>query len=353
MKKNLFNLLLVAIGKKNELPVALSIEEWEDLFAVLEKQCILGIGFDAISKLPEPQRPPKHLLLRAFTISEYIKSQNQILNNHILELKGIMNNMNIPYCILKGQGSALLYPKPEYRQSGDIDVWCDCERTLLLERVGKKYIIGEKVIHHADVEFFKNISVDLHYIPTWLYAPWHNTILQKFFLEEKDAQMTNINKCGYCSPTIKFNLVYSMLHLFRHLFEEGIGLRQFLDYYYIILHSTTAERKEATLIIKKIGKISFLGAVMFVLKEVFLLEDHLLLVKPNHKLGRILLDEIWIGGNFGYYDNRVKKDRSLLDRTIRRLKRQSNLYSFSLSEVVCSPFWKIWHYYWRKKNGYL
>lgn len=353
MRKILFELLQVAVGTRKELSSSLCADEWNGLFKLLKKQALVGVGFDAICKLPVEQRPPKQLFLQGFVQLEYIKEQNELINKRVLELRDIMQEMEIPYCILKGQGTALLYPKPEYRQSGDIDVWGNCPRDLLLEKVGQKYPLGDKVIHHADVTFFEDISVDLHYVPTWLYAPWYSRNLLKFISEEKDIQTNHLNEKGFCSPTIKFNLVYSMMHMFRHLFEEGIGLRQFMDYYYIILHSTEQERKEATDVIRKIGKTRFLGAVMYVLQNVFLLKKKYLLVKPNPKLGEFLMDEIWIGGNFGHYDNRVQKDKSYLDSIKRRLGRQMRFYSFAPSEVICSPFWKVWHYCWRKKNGYL
>jgi hypothetical protein len=353
MRKKLFELLQVAVGARKELSGSLSVDEWDSLFKVLKKQALFGVGYEAICQLPAEQRPPKPLLLQGYAQAEFIKEQNNLLNKRVLELRDIMQGMEIPYCILKGQGTGLLYTNPDTRQPGDIDVWCDCPRELLLEKVGKNYALGDKVIHHADVQFFKETSVDLHYIPTWLYAPWYNKNLQIFIANEKSTQMQNLNEKGFCSPTVKFNLVYSMMHMFRHLFEEGIGLRQFMDYYYIIMNSTEWDRKEATDVIKKIGKNRFLGAVMYVLQEVFLLDEKYLLVKPNKELGQFLMNEIWIGGNFGYHDNRVKKDKSLSDRVKRRLKRQLTLYSFGPSEVICGPFWKAWHYCWRKKNGYL
>lgn len=353
MRSILFELLQVAVGTRQKLSNSLTTDEWSCLFKLLKKQSLFGVGFEAICQLPLEQRPPKQLLLQGYAQAEFIKGQNDLLNKRVLELRDIMNEMKIPYCILKGQGVGLLYPNPACRQPGDIDVWCDCPRDLLLEKVGKNYSVGDKVIHHADVEFFKDISVDLHYVPTWLYAPWYNKILQRFISDEMSNQMHNKNGKGFCSTTIKFNLVYSMMHIFRHLFEEGIGLRQLMDYYYIILHSTEWERREVSEVIKKIGKTRFVGAVMYVLQKVFLLDEKYLLVKPNSELGQFLMNEIWIGGNFGHHDNRVQKSKFYLGRIKNRLGRQLRFYSFAPSEVLCSPFWKTWHYFWRKKNGYI
>ena len=52
---------------------------------------------------------------------------------------------------------------------------------------------------------------------------------------------------GLAFPSIRFNTVYSLLHIFRHVFHEGIGLRQLLDYYYILLHTNENIRREAML----------------------------------------------------------------------------------------------------------
>lgn len=35
-------------------------------------------------------------------------------------------------------------------------------------------------------------------------------------------------------PTLSFNVIYILSHLYRHVFTEGIGLRQLLDYYFVI-----------------------------------------------------------------------------------------------------------------------
>ena len=356
MRNKLFELLHVAVGKRTDLSSSLTSDEWNCLFKLLKKQALCGVGFDAICKLPTEQRPSKPLFLQGFAQTEFIKEQNNLLNKRVLELRDIMQGLEIPYCILKGQGVGLLYSTPEHRQPGDIDVWCDAEnRKILLEKIALKYEVRDTSVHHTHVDFFNDLKVDLHYIPTWLYAPWYYKRLMQFLSIEKNIQMNNKSKVGFNVPTIKFNLVYSMMHLFWHFMGGGIGLRQFMDYYYIVIHSTETDRKEAVKIIRSIGKTRFLGAVMYVLQRVFLLDKEYCLVEPNTKLGNTLLDEILIGGNFGYYDERRQKigSGSKWGNIKRRFIRLFGFFAFAPSEVLCSPFWKTWHYCWRKKNGYL
>lgn len=352
----LFELLQLSVGNRQRLSIILSHEEWEKVFCVMKKQALTGIVFDAICHLPPEQRPPRNFILQGAAQTDLIVRQNHLLNQRVMDLNEIMSNIGLPYCILKGQGVGLLYPNPEYRNPGDIDVWCDSkDRNLMLEKVGEKYKTKETLVHHTHVDFFEDTKVDLHYIPTWLFAPWYYKKLVHFFTTEKNIQMNNKCELGFNVPTIKFNLVYSMLHIFWHFMSSGIGLRQLMDYYYIILHSTEWERKEATDVIRKIGKTRFLSAVMYVLQNVFLLEEKYLLVKPNPQLGKILLNEILIGGNFGFYNESHQKSpqKSRLKNLKILFSRFLNFFTFAPSEVICSPFWKIWHYCWRKKNGYL
>ena len=37
-------------------------------------------------------------------------------------------------------------------------------------------------------------------------------------------------------PTLSFNIVYQLYHLYHHYFYEDVGLRQIVDYYYVILN---------------------------------------------------------------------------------------------------------------------
>ena len=35
-------------------------------------------------------------------------------------------------------------------------------------------------------------------------------------------------------PTVEFNIIFQLTHIYSHLMNEGIGLRQLLDYYYVL-----------------------------------------------------------------------------------------------------------------------
>ena len=128
-----------------------------------------------------------------------------------------------------------------------------------------------------------------------------------------------------------------------------------MDYFFILIHSTKEERDNAYHVLQRLRLKKFVGAIMYVLKKVFAVDQKLLLCKPNIKEGKFLLNEILIGGNFGFYDSRNKwfDKGHRLEKNLYNTKRNLRYLFHYPSEVICIPFWKTWHYLWRIKRGYL
>lgn len=189
-----------------------------------------------------------------------------------------------------------------------------------------------------------------------MFNPFTNNKVQRWIQDNKNFQMCNYQKeLGFNHPTISFNLVFSLIHIYRHLFSEGIGLRQLMDYYYILRHSTVEERKNAFNILDSFGVGKFVGAVMYVMRRVYGMESSILMCEPNEKQGAKLLEEIVRGGNFGQYDDRIKRigAHQRWKRGWETLKRDVRFIKDYPSEVIWMPLWKIWHWGWRIWKGYL
>ena len=167
-------------------------------------------------------------------------------------------------------------------------------------------------------------------------------------------QFANRDLKGWCTPTAEFNLVYLLVHMYRHLFHEGVGLRQVMDYYFVLQNSMEVDRKNALLTIRELGLESFVGGVMHVLKVVFGLTEAQMLCQQNDRHGVFLLKEIMLSGNMGHYDERLKdKDRSSgLKRFWMVSKHNMRLLNYYPAEVLWGPFARISLWIWRTKNGY-
>lgn len=358
-----FEFLQIAVGNRDKFLCCPSDEEWKRLFYFAQKQSLVGFLFCGIERLPSEQRPKRELLLKWYGMAESIKKVNVIKNVRCAELDAILRKGNFKGCVLKGQGTALLYPYPEYRQSGDIDMWIGTSdgRLVSIDTVisyakQRGVQVSHVDIKHADMRFFNDTQVEIHFKPSYSYNFVYDGRLKSWFKSLSKEQFDNFDSVvGFAYPTIYFNLVYSLLHIYRHLFSEGIGLRQMLDYYYILTNSAKEERKRAYKTICRFGMKDFAGAAMFVLQEVLGLKVEYLLCESSRKFGLFLLKEILLAGNFGQYDNRITRinKEKRIKRGFAQFARNLRFVRYYPQEVLLSPIWKCWHYWWRKKHGLL
>ena len=58
--------------------------------------------------------------------------------------------------------------------------------------------------------------------------------MQRWFERHADECMKNKTHLGFSMMTSSVNVVYQMCHLYTHIFEGGIGLRQLMDYYFAL-----------------------------------------------------------------------------------------------------------------------
>lgn len=365
--KLFFELIQVAIGNRICLSHSprstgsgqAQVDEWGELYAIAKKQSLVGICFAGVQKLvAQQQEPPEMLYLTWMGMAAKIQQRNEVVNRQCAELQARLAADGFRSCILKGQGVALLYGLlAGLRQSGDIDIWVKDGMNKTIAWLKQKEIkLGDVDSVHVPAEFFDDTEVEVHFRPSYMYGRKAERLLMDFFERNADEQMTHKDdQHGFSYPTVAFNLVFSMVHINRHIYSEGIGLRQLLDYYMILKASDETERKVAydLLCRMKIGK--FVAGIMHILKSHFGLEDGYLICSANEKEGEFLLEEIMRGGNFGHYDDRnsnLPKSMRWLRGwwTVKRMARYAIHYP---SESLAMPFWKIRHYLWRKKKGYI
>ena len=189
-----------------------------------------------------------------------------------------------------------------------------------------------------------------------MFCPFTNRKVQRWIREGKDVLMSHFDeKMTFGYPTIAFNLVFSLIHIYRHVFFEGIGLRQLTDYYYILSHSSLEETNMAMATLQDFGLSKFTATPMFIMRRGFAIDKSLLLCQPNESEGLFLLEEIMRGGNFGKYDDRNQyvPDTHRWKRGLNNAKRNIPFFKNYPSEVLWMPLWKTWHWGWRKWKGYL
>ncbi len=341
-------------------------QEWKILFDMSKKQAVAGIAFAALDTLSKSgQKPPLNILYQWLSISEQIKAQNELVNKRCQEITTLFAEAGFQSCILKGQGNARMYESREprvesregqetgmdlglYRQSGDIDIWIRGTREEIKAFVVSKVPDAQDGDLHIDFPIFKDVPVEVHYKPRYSAIPKYDKRLQAWFKEYADEQfshdvsLSETSEEKVCVPTVNFNVIQQMSHLMGHFFVEGIGLRQFLDYYFVLMHlQKEGYTEDYNHLFDYLGLLKFARGVMWIEKELLGLEDKYLVVEPSEKIGRLIQEEMEEGGNFGHYDERYNtlRNKGLLARGSADVYRLLHLATTFPSET----FWKILH----------
>ena len=352
-----FELIQVAIGAKDSFTsIPKNREDWDDLLKVVGQHNLLAITFPLIDKLHDEVDVPLGVYSRWAMVAEKVQQKNTSHKEACKHLCGKFLENGFRSCILKGQAAAALYPNPELRQCGDIDIWIEGERQTVVDFLRARFPVKKVVYHHCDVQMLKGISTEVHFTPTWMNAPLRNRKLQLYFRQTADAQFSNLDpELGFCVPTLRFDAVYMLIHIYRHVLDEGVGLRQLLDYYYVLKALSPEDRELALGDLKALGLLRFCAGVMYVLKAVFDMDESIMLTGPDTRLGSFLLDEILLSGNFGRFDprNAHEKGESIAKHSKRKLSRALRFVRYFPGEVICMPLFMAWQYVWRRRHGYL
>ena len=452
MEVGLFRFLRFSLGLEGEVKDLLDDRQGcfdrDACYQFAKRQTLVGVLFDGIQRLPKELAPARPLLLRWLSDSESIRRRNMRMDRASAYIYNKVCAAGFRCCILKGQGNALLYPHPSSRIPGDVDVWVMANREEL-RRIALSLTEGDgsslqESLNHIGLTVH-GVSVELHSTPALLNSPLHNSRLQRWLKRNADLQCSNRialpNNAGEVAvPTLSFNIIYQLCHLFHHCFYEGVGLRQIVDYYFVLKNtdfsgntngvsgntdcfsgntdcdgvlsntdftdntdcfsgntdcdgglsntdftdntdriggnaesdgslmntdftdcadsssgglvevdsggSLVALQKE----LKWLGLWKFAGAVMYVLREVMGLDEKRMICAPDERRGRLLLEEIMAGGNFGHYDERNHFGQGALWHNIQRFRRDWRMLRFYPSEALSEPLFRVCHFLWRWKQ---
>ena len=503
MEAGLFRFLRFSLGLEGEVKGLLDGRkgafDWDACYQFAKRQTLVGVLFDGIQRLPKELAPARPLLLRWLSDSESIRRRNMRMDRASAYIYNKVCAAGFRCCILKGQGNALLYPHPSSRTPGDVDVWVMANREEL-RHIALSLTEGDgsslqESLNHIGLTVH-GVSAELHSTPALLNSPLHNSRLQRWLKRNADLQCSNRvalpgNAGEVAVPTVSFNVIYQLCHLFHHCFYEGVGLRQIVDYYFVLMNTdfsgntngasgntdeasgntdgvsgntdegclflntdftdftdkVSGNTDEGCLFLntdftdftdkvsgntdedgvlsntdftdntdriggnaesdgslmntdctdftdsssgdfegdgcllntdcadfldsssgglgevdsggalvalqeelKWLGLWEFAGAVMYVLREVMGLDEKRMICAPDERRGRLLLEEIMAGGNFGHYDTRNHFGQGTLWHNIQRFRRDWRMLRFYPSEALSEPLFRACHFLWRWKQ---
>lgn len=360
-----FAYLRFCLGYKGNMSKIVAGMNWQELYTFASKQALLGLCFNGIERLgkeyPEElkQNPiGREMLMTWMGKAQQIRRQNMKVNAVANKLFAMLREDGMRCCVLKGQGNALMYPNPYSRTPGDIDVWIDASRERIMEYAQKKFELGDNIrLQHLETSL-DGVPVELHFFPCSMNNPIYHARLQKWFKRNADLQCSNVVSLpdgagDIAIPTTAFNVVYQLTHLYHHFFDEGIGMRQIIDYYFVasMLNVNCEMLTWLQKDLKHLGLWKFAGAVMYVLHEALGLSEEKMIAPMDEKRGRLLLAEILDGGNFGRHFTKYAgfTHQSMGKKYFLKIWRNMHFVRYYPAEALCEPLFRTWHFFWRLK----
>ena len=322
VEERFFELLRIALGTQKGLASPLTTEEWSEIPEIAVKQCVMGLLLSAIEKLPRGQRPPNNILLAIHDRVQEIEEQSRYINKLTYATSKRFEVDGFPNCILKGQGIATLYPNPLRRESGDIDVWLQGDRDKIIEYVRSVGEAHEPSSLHIGFELKDGTPVEAHFTPSFFSNPFIDRKFNRWAKEQQAEQNTHYvpfdNGTILPIPTVDFNLIFILNHAYQHFIGTGVGLRQLIDYFYVLKHAKeNAQIPSCLSLLKRFHLTKFAAAVSWLLHEKLGLPSEYLIVEPNAKEGEFLLKEALLTGNFGHSDKRTSNGHRLSGKRYR------------------------------------
>ena len=350
----LFELLRISTGTQYSLQNIYSENDWNGVYAIAEKQSIVGIllsALEIIHKNNNNSMPSSMLLLQWIGMANDIENNTNSLIEAGKTVISYFRENGFSCQILKGSSVGRYYLNPARRTSGDIDVWVDGGRKKIydfartFDKDGKLYGVN---YHHIHFHLLEGVHIEVHIWPSFLSSPLRNWRLHKFCNLHRPTMDAD-------APSLAFNRVFILLHCYRHICGHGVGLRQIMDYFYVLQQGfTEEERKDAVYWIGQLGMKRFACGLMWVLQEFFGLEQQYLLMPSDEKEGRFIIKEVMQTGNMGHGDTREWGSmKTPLSRFFLNLRRDFYMAKHYPHEAIWQPFFSIWLYFWRLSKGLL
>ena len=315
---------------------------WKAIFKISREQAVQVLVADGMEALPEHLAPKKETIykvaIRRTTNSLAYKVQKSLINR----ITTLFNEEGIPSILLKGQGVAQNYQKPESRMCGDIDIYVGMDNfhkaCEILRREG-----AEELIHQDEHEFhiafdLDDKTIEVHKKSDVIRGRKLNDSLQKWTASHLDAKLAagtlpkwNNDGTLINIPDPTYNAFYIIHHAVRHMIGEGIGLRHVCDWMiFLHTHQDQIDKEELKAKLAEYKMATAWGQFgALATKYLGFPEEHLLVppINQNESKAELLLQHIFSTGNFGQYSKEKRDSKS------RYLKRKWHNFRFQMSRL--------------------
>ncbi len=208
--------------------------EWQEIYRFATEQSVLGLVLTGLEH--SDVKPPKYLLLQWIGEVQQIEQRNKTMNVFIADIVEKLRKEDIYTLLVKGQGIAQCYERPQWRACGDVDLLLS-DNNL---RAAKEYLspLASHVGKEEPYEQHTAMTID-----SWLVELHGNlrtgitSKIDKGIEELQNSVFYGGNVRSWLNgntqvflPSADNDVLLIFTHILKHFFRNGIGLRQICDW---------------------------------------------------------------------------------------------------------------------------
>ena len=209
--------------------------DFNELYQLAEEQSVVGLVAAGLEHVEDRKvtKPEALLFLKKVFSNE---NRNASMNSFIIDLVFEMRKAGINTLLVKGQGIAQCYERPQWRASGDIDFFLDAEN---YEKA--KLFFSKKVeLTEPEGAYSKHQALTINSWDIELHGTFRSGLSKRIDRNLDSIQVdTFINghvrtwrngEMDVFLPNPDNDAVFVFTHILQHFYKGGIGLRQVCDW---------------------------------------------------------------------------------------------------------------------------
>lgn len=209
--------------------------EFQEINRLAEEQTVVGLVAAGLEHVTD-MKVSKEDLLQFVGRALQLEQRNESMNSFVGCLVKKMRENGIYALLLKGQGIAQCYERPQWRAPGDVDFFSSednykkafCFLSPLASSVENENTYNKHIAMHIE-----SFAVELH--GTLRNGLWYSmdnaldSIQNEIFFGGAVRSWMN-NSTQLFLPRADEDVVYVFSHILQHFYQEGVGLRQVCDW---------------------------------------------------------------------------------------------------------------------------
>lgn len=230
-----FELLRCGLWEKEALLASFVDIDYSAIYNLAEKQSVVGLITAGLEQVKDV-KVPQVWSLQFVGATLQIEQRNKAMNAFIEKLIEKLRQVGVYTLLVKGQGVAQCYERPNWRSCGDVDLF------LSSDNYEKAKTFLTPLAQYKEDEDIKRQHLGLT-IDGWV-VELHGTLYSRLSkrvdrgIEEAHKDVFyggNVRswRCGKTQvflPGVDSDVIFVFTHILQHYFAGGIGLRQICDW---------------------------------------------------------------------------------------------------------------------------